>query len=416
MKNLLSKHRFKLSTLGLVVTLVVGTYYIVFNALGLNPFLSTYSVTMHFPNSGGVQVGSSVNLRGARVGKVTEIRTSAKSIDVVAEIESKYKISANSIIQAHALSTAGEQYVDIRPNTDNGPYLEDGDSVQPGQIKDARCAVPDATAPNPANTAGAVACDSLPFADVLSNAVGLVKQIDSQKLDSIVTALDAGFNGNGTEVALRPGQTQKPLKLLLDSAGEVLTKLSSVTPETIRLIRDAGTIFETTSNIQPDLGRLVKALSSAVDGLRKADAQLRELFARGPGRLTSLTGSLTTLQDPITSITKVLVEISRQGALRAPALTQLMPSMRDGATALGSALRDGALYIILDILPRPYCDYQITPTSPNDITRLTVPTNLYCASQYETTQVRGAWNAPRPPGDDTQIPGPNQRQMSTPLE
>ncbi|MFW0791639.1 MlaD family protein [Gordonia sp. CPCC 205333] len=367
------KHKIMVGNLGLILVMLLGFAYLGFGTLRWQPFTSNYSLTIHFPNSGGLQGNSDVTLRGARIGEVTSIQTTPSTVDVKVRVESDIKINRNTIVAARGLSAAGEQYVDFQPPTADGPYLNDGDSINVGQTK-----------------------VTVPFSSMLESTLGVVDQIDPVKLASIVGELD---------LAVNRGDNQ--LKALFNSGGEIFKYLYKALPDTTSLIQNSGTILKTTSDIQPDLATLTNGAQSVINSLVASDKEIRTLLGRGPTQLTSLTGSLNQIRDPLSDLVKQFRDVAHQGALRAPALANLMPSIRDGAVQGIKMFHDGAWWALASLYPRPSCNYSATPTRPTKVLELTVPVNLYCVTQDKNQQIRGSANAPRPAGDDTAGPPPN---------
>ena len=99
--------------------------------------------------------------------------------------------------------------------------------------------------------------------------------------------------------------------------------------------------------------------------------------------------------------------MARQGALRAPAIAVLLPSIRDASSKSLAMFHNGAWWAMGSIYPRPSCTYPVTPSRPTKVQELTIPLNLYCVTEDPNQQIRGAANAPRPAGDDTAGPPPN---------
>jgi hypothetical protein len=210
------------------------------------------------------------------------------------------------------------------------------------------------------------------------------------------------------EVALgADGSGDNVLRSLFVSGGTIFADLARVLPQTTKLISDTGTILKTTADIQPDLGTTVDSMSTLVNAAVAADKELRVLLDQGPTQLTSLTGSMNQIRDPITDVLTQFVDIARQGALRAPAIANLLPSIRDASIKSLSMFHDGAWWAFGSVYPRPSCNYAVTPVRPTKILELSVPTNLYCVTEDPNQQIRGSANAPRPPGDDTAGPPPN---------
>lgn len=370
----LRKHSIVLGNIGLVLVMLVGLAYLSFGALRWNPFQGSYSLLVHFPVSGGLQETSGVTLRGAHIGEVDKIRVQPKSVDVTVKIDDDVHINRNAIVAALGLSAAGEQYVDFQPATADGPYFTDGDEVNVNQTK-----------------------VTAPFPGMLESSLNVIEQIDPVKLRSSIDNLNLAINTD---------TPQNDLRALFDSGGTIFADLYRVLPQTTKLISDSGTILKTTADIQPDLQTTVAAGSTIINQAIAADKELRTLLGRGPAQLTSLTGSLNQMTDPLTDVLQQFVDIAHQGALRAPALAVLLPSIRDASVKSLAMFHDGAWWAFGSVYPRPYCTYPVTPVRPTKILELSVPTNLYCVTEDPHQQVRGSANAPRPPGDDTAGPPP----------
>ncbi|MEE3852482.1 MlaD family protein [Gordonia sp. LSe1-13] len=370
----LRKHAVLFGNLGLILVMLVGLAYLSFGALRWDPFRGTYQLTVHFPNSGGLQETSGVTLRGDRIGDVEDIQVQPDSVDVTVTVSEDVKINRNAVVAALGLSAAGEQYVDFQPATADGPYFTNGDEINMNQTR-----------------------VTAPFPGTLEATLDVVDQIDPVKLRSAIDNLEVGLGADGGD---------NVLESLFVSGGTIFADLARVLPETTELIENTGTILQTTAQIQPDLGTTVDSLSTIVNAAVAADQELRTLLDRGPTQLTSLTGSLNQIRDPVTDVVGQLVDIARQGALRAPAIANLLPSIRDASVKSLSMFHDGAWWAFGSVYPRPHCNYAVTPVRPTKILELTVPTNLYCVTEDPQQQIRGSANAPRPPGDDTAGPPP----------
>ncbi|SDU40530.1 MlaD family protein [Gordonia westfalica] len=370
----LRKHSVLVGNIGLVLVMVIGLGYLALGTLRWEPFADKYKLTIEFPISGGLQETSGVTLRGARIGEVDTIRVEPDSVTVKVSIDDRYKINRNTEVAALGLSAAGEQYVDFQPTTTEGPYLKDGDVINAGQTK-----------------------VTVPFSDLLESSLELIQQIDPAELRSAVDNL---------KVALYSEDGSNDLKVLFDSGGTIFARLYTALPETTKLIQNAGTIFETTADIQPDFGTTVSSLSDLINAAAASDKELRTLLDRGPSQMTSLAGSINQLTDPVTDVMKQFLDIAEQGALRAPALATLMPSIRDASVKSLTMFHDGAWWAFGSVYPRPSCNYPVTPRRPTQVLELTIPTNLYCVTEDPNMQIRGSANAPRPPGDDTAGPPP----------
>ena len=325
-----------------------------------------------------------MTLRGVNIGKVESLQVQPQSVQANLTIDDDVKINRNSLVSALGLSAAGEQYVDFTPTTSSGPYFTDGDTIEVNQTH--------VTAPFPA---------------LLESSLNVISQINSVKLRATVSSLD-------TALTPEAGQTNQ-LRVFFDAAGTVFTDLRRVLPETTKLIQQTGTILATTANVQPDLGTAVSGASAVVNSAVAANGELNTLLGKGPAQLTSLSGSLGQIRDPLTGVLQQVADIAHQGALRAPALATLLPSIRDASYISQNMFHDGAWWVMASIFPRPYCNYAATPIRPTKVLETVIPTNLYCVTEDKNQQIRGSANAPRPPGDDTAGPAlgadPNARTV-----
>src|SRR5437764_7740447 len=119
-----------------IVFVVVGVLAVAYTAMryaGIGSSILTpgYNVRLELNNSGGIFTNSEVTYRGVTVGKVTGMRLTHDGLEVDMHIDSSApRIPADLRAAVADRSAVGEQYVDLMPNTDSGPYLA-ADSVIP---------------------------------------------------------------------------------------------------------------------------------------------------------------------------------------------------------------------------------------------------------------------------------------------
>ncbi|WP_306364520.1 MlaD family protein [Nocardia sp. CC227C] len=360
-------HKNLVSNAALVLILLVGASYLAVSVMRVNPLRDTYRVTVNLDRSGGLQPGNDVTLRGSRVGKVAEISLvdNGAGIAAIAEIDTKYKISSDTRIAVQALSGAGEQYIDFRPNTDQGPYLRDGSVV--------------AFDPEAVRT-------PTPVWAVLDNSSELIAQIDPDKFSVILNELD---------IALSGGQDQ--LRAMINGISLAAAGLDGLLPQTTNLITNLRTITQTTSLAQPDLGTLTANSSVLFQQFNDANAELQRILEQAPGQMETLGAVLDKTADPMTSLAQNFAAITKAAQLRVPALRALFPSLVVGTSAMGVPAHDGEFYTIVDIWPRPYCQYPAKQVRPEVATESTFPRwTGTCVNPPADQQIRGSANAPRP--------------------
>jgi virulence factor Mce-like protein len=382
----LGRHKMALSTIGLVAMLVIAGGYLLLGVARVNPFQGTYRVTVELPVSGGLQTNNDVTLNGYRIGRVSKLEITAAGVAAVAEIESNYQVPRGGTVAVAALSAAGEQYIDFRPRVDHGPYLSDGDVISGGPSTAV-------TTPTPA-------------AQLLTDAGSLMAQIDPHKIGVILTELDKALAGG-------PDQ----LRDVVDGLSIVSAGLITLLPQTTNLVANLRVIAADSTHAQPDLETLTRDSTVIFEQAAAADAELRALLDTGPGRVRALTGVLTKDTNPLTKVIRDFVAITRAVQLRQNALDALFPAVEIGSKALGVPAHDGYFNTLIDVWPRPVCEYDAKPLAVGVIPNYgRVRLWNYCTTSNPNLQIRGSANAPRPdvPDNGAQMPpGVDPNQMST---
>jgi len=384
----LLRRKVLLTNLGLVVALILGAAYLFGSLVGINPLRDTYTVRIEMTQSGGLMSNSDVTFRGYRVGHISSIRLTTNGLEALARIDSSARIPAGGVVAVHALSAIGEQYLDFRPTTNDGPYLGDGSVI----------VSKDVTTP-------------VPMADVLDNADTLIAQLDPVsdpiRFQTIITELDK---------ALGDGPDQ--LRNLISGVSAITVGMDNELPQTVALMNNLRVIAATTADIQPDLSTLTRNSSTLFGQLAAADAELRRMLDLGPGQLATLGGVVAETTDPATNLATNFLAIARSAQLRTPAMRELFPALRDGAGALGAPVHGGEFHTLVDIWPRPTCEYETVPVSPAQLNGNTVRRWNYCVTDNPALQIRGAANAPRPdlPNNGaTRPPGVDPNERTVPI-
>ncbi|MGW6332348.1 MCE family protein [Nocardia rhamnosiphila] len=384
--NWLVRHRIGVANLGLVVVLVVGCGYLGAEVLRINPLPdSTYRVTVELTGSGGLLTDNDVTFRGSRVGRVADVRVSETGIEAVAEIDSAIDIPVGGTVVVGRLSAVGEQYLDFRPDADTGPYLRDGDRVEV-----ARTRIP-------------VTTHSL-----LSNMSAMISGLNPERLTVIVDELDKALAGGPDR-----------LRNMISGISRAMAGLEGLLPQTRQLIENLTVIADTTQYAQPDLGTLTGSAGALFRQLTAADQEVRRLLDLAPGQLATLSGFVTETRDPITDLVTNFVAITRAAKLRQPAIAALFPALRAGTAALNVPVHDGMFHTLVDIWPRPTCEYNTIPVVPTErMADTRVRLYNYCVTDDPALQVRGSANAPRPNVPDNTAgppPGVSGDELSRPI-
>ncbi|HYF74720.1 MAG TPA: MlaD family protein, partial [Nocardioides sp.] len=137
-----------------------------------------YTVVAHFQDSGGIFAGGEVSYRGVKVGEVGKLELTDEGVDVHLDIDDSWdEIPADSLAVVGNRSAVGEQYVELQPQVDSGPYLDD----------DSEIAVADTRTP--------IATQKL-----LTDISNTVESVDKEALSTTVDELGQAFGGTGEDL------------------------------------------------------------------------------------------------------------------------------------------------------------------------------------------------------------------------
>ena len=369
----LASHRVAVSVTGLVLTLIAATAYITVGSLGINPARSTIAVKVLLRDSGGLLANQDVTLHGVPIGRVTAVTFTATGVEASAEINSNIRVPRNSVVNVSALSPAGEQYLNFLPQQTGGPALTDG-----AVIGEEQTSVP------------------VSLAQLLADSDGMLAQLDSEKLRVITDELRVGRQG------------PQKLAALLDGGAFLISTVDSVLPQTMSVLRNSRTVLTTLADAAPALDRTAHNLRRILAGVHAMDGGFRTLVDRGDAPLRAIDGIIDDNSKTMVQLLGNLTAVGQLAAARVPALDEMLNSQRGGSglAALSTGVHDGYVWVIADIYPRYACDYDL-PRLPPSLPNYPEPyLYTYCKNPDPSVLVRGARNAPRPPGDDTAGPPP----------
>ena len=373
------RRRTWLSGAALGLTLVVSIAYLLVGALRVNPLNTTYQITVALPDSGGLLPNQDVSVRGVPVGRIESLRITPSGVDAIANIKTSAKIPAASKVRVSGLSAAGEQYIDFEPVSATGPFLSNGSVVSREQ----------ATTP-------------VPISQLLADADGITAQTDPRKLETIKKELSLSDEG--------------PRKLtdIVDGGTFLLSTLDSVLPETTRLLKNSRIVLTMLSDVNNGLKATSDNLDKVLAGVNAMDGGYRRLLDRAPGTLSAVDGVFDDNSDTMVGLLGNLTTLSQLLYVRTPALNALFPDYRGSMLdAIASIIHENGLWASVDIYPRYTCDYG-TPRRASSAADFPEPFLYgYCRDDDPAVLIRGARNAPRPPGDDTAGPPPGADLAAT---
>lgn len=370
------------AVIALVSVLYVGGKY-----AGLDRLFGPrgYVVTAQLPESGGLYTGAEVTYRGVTVGKVAAIQLTAEGIDVELDIEDGGpQIPADTDAVVANRSAVGEQYLDLRPVTTEGPFLDETSVIRADR------------------TATPIRPDTL-----LASVDRLLGSVNTDSVRTVVAESYAAFEDAGPQ-----------LQQLLDAAGPLTRETRKNVGNIERLLSTARTVLETQRRHGDDISTFAGGLRKVADQFEKSDSDLRAVIDRTPqvGRLTS--DLLRTSGSDLSLLIANLLTTVKVAQPRGDALEQLLVELPLLSTFPRTVALDGRgqLGLVFDSFNPPSCTrgYEGTKQRPaNDLRELEPNKDAYCAEPHGSPiAVRGAQNTPYKGKPVVVTPQGEQRQSA----
>ena len=353
---------------------IVGVAVMLFAYMQVPTLLNVgrLTVTLELPAAGGLYRFSNVTYRGVQIGKVKSVSLTENGAEAVLSLNTSPKIPADLEANVLSVSAVGEQYVDLRPRTDTGPYLQDG----------SRIPVSATTIPQQVG----------PMLDQLST---LVDSIPGDRISDLLDETFKAFNGAGPDFGS-----------LLDSGATLSEQLNSVSDESRSLIDDSGPLLDSQAETVESIRTWARSLEGVSAQLVQNDPQIRALLQQGPGFASEVSQLLNEVKPTLPVLLANLTTLGQILVTYNPSLEQLLvvfPNALSFQQAFGLgknnptglALSDFSL-TISDPVP---CTVGFLPPSqwrsPADTTVIDTPDDLYCKlPQDSPIGVRGARNYP----------------------
>jgi virulence factor Mce-like protein len=351
------------------VGVMVFTYMQVPTLLGLGRI----NVTLQLPATGGLYRFSNVTYRGVQVGKVTEVKLTEAGADAILTLDTSPKIPADLKADVLSVSAVGEQYVDLRPRTDSGPYLRDGSVI----------AMDNTTIPQQVG----------PMLDQLNT---LVKSIPKDRISELLDESYKAFNGAGYD-----------FQSLLDSSSKSTGDLNGVSDQSQALINDSGPLLDSQAETTDAIRTWARSLAGVTQQIAQNDPQVRAILQRGPGFASEVSGLLNDIKPTLPVLLGNLTTLGQILVTYNPSVEQLLvllPAVVAAQQSFGLPKNNptglpAAGDFALTISDPPSCTVGFLPPSqwrnPADTTSIDTPDGLYCKlPQDSPIAVRGARNYP----------------------
>jgi virulence factor Mce-like protein len=329
------------------------------------------TVKVQLPATGGLYRFGNVTYRGSQIGRVTEVNLTPTGAEATLSLDTSPKVPADLRAQVRSMSAVGEQYVDLMPNNNSGPYLQDGAVIPLDRV----------TIPQPVG----------PMLDKLG---AMVDTIPGDKLAKLLDESYTAFNGTGYDFGS-----------LLDSASKLTKDANGVSDQMRKLVDDSGPFLDAQAQNTDGIRAWAANLAGITGTMANDDSQFRSILHNGPGFAQETSKLLQQLKPTLPVLLANLSTIGQIGVTWHASLEQLLVLLPPFVSQIETyapvnnptGLPNGDFSLGLG--DPPSCTVGFLPPSawrsPADLSPADTPDNLYCKlPQDSPIAVRGARNYP----------------------
>lgn len=354
------------SVIGMAV--MIGVYLQAPTLLGIGRM----TVTLELPATGGLYRFSNVTYRGVQIGKVTEVRPTRDGAVATLSLSTSPKIPADLHAAVLSVSAVGEQYVDLQPNDESGPYLRDG-SVIPAK----NTSIPQAVGP------------------MLDQVSALIGSVPKEKISPLLDETFKAFNGSGYDFGS-----------LLDSSSRLIGDANAAADQSRSLIDDSRPVLDGQAQSIDAIRTWARSLNGVTQQVATNDPQVRTLLQQGPGAADEASRLFNQVKGTLPLLLANLTSLGQVGVTYHPSLEQLLvllPPVVASTQSYGAPKKNPTGMSLGDFTitmsDPPACTVGFLPPnmwrSPEDTTDIDTPDGLYCKlPQDSPIGVRGARNYP----------------------
>ena len=364
--------RTKVQLLIFVAITLLGVTFVGARYAQLDRFFydDSYTVTVDLADSGGIFAGSEVTYRGVSVGKVHKLVLTDNGVDAVLDVDNGFdEIPAETLAVVGNRSAVGEQYVELQPQRNDGPYLHDGSVIDQKETR-----LP-------------IATDTL-----LTHLSETVESVNKEDLKTTVDELGAAFAGTGQD-----------LQTIIDSGTSFINTANDNFDVTTDLIRDSNTVLHGQIDSESAIRNFSAQLQAFSSVLAGADPDLRNLIDTGGAAANQLRTFLEQNSVELSDLLNNLVTTGDVVVKHLDGIKQVLvlyPYVVEGGFTVVSKSPDTGLYDAhfgMIITNQKVCHNGYGGTDsrpPQDGGNRPMNVDARCSEPATESNARGAQNAP----------------------
>jgi len=313
-----------------------------------------------------------VSYRGVTIGEVEKLEVTDEGVDVYLGIDNKWDdIPEDAVAVVGNRSAVGEQYVELQPQSDRGPYLEENSEIALANTR-----------------------TPIPTAQLLEDISTTTSSVDQDDLRTVVTEMGLAFDGTGDDL----GQ-------IIDTSNSFIETANANFDTTTRLIRDSNTVLRTQLDNASSIRSFTNDLALFSTSMAGADPDLRKVIDSGSVAVNELRTFIEENEVDLSSLINNLVTTGEVVVKHLDGIEQLLvlyPYVVEGGFTVvskepGPNGRYNAHFGMVDtehnLCHRGYEGTDRRPPTDGSYRRMKEDTR--CSEPASQSNARGAQNAPR---------------------
>lgn len=281
--------------------------------------VSTYDVRLDLADSGGIFPGAEVSYRGVPIGRVGQVVPAGDGIRADLVIRKEWRVPADTRAEVHNRSAVGEQYVDLVPAHENGPYLRDGSTIPRDHTS-----------------------TPLPEQELLASLDRFVGSVNTADLATVVGELGTGFEGNGDAIGR-----------LLDGSTALVNAARTNLPATVSLLDHTAIVLRTQEQQTSSIRSFSHSLAQLTDTFRTHDQQVRTLIRDGSGLAVELSATLRGFEPDFDVLTQNLAVLGGIAGRGVRSLEQILVAFPYNVSTAPQGARNGQAQFTLQLAQSP---------------------------------------------------------------
>lgn len=362
----------------------LGLSYLMANQV-LSILQERYTVNAEFKDAGGVFTNQEVTYRGITVGQVGEMEVTDEGVSIELKIDKTFDEIPKEDVEARVMfkSAVGEQFVDLLPASDSGPYLEDNDTIPMEQT-------------------------SIPVSTqaLLTTLEAVLRGVPPKDLKGAIDALGIGLTGRGPDIAT-----------ILESTATLAELFAERSPEVQGLLRNGSKVGGEFVKSRRDFAQAIEQLVIVSESLAGSREDLEKLL-RGTNRSSDeLVRLLREYDTGINQFLREFATFNEIQAQHADDINQMFVWLPTALQSVNKAFEPGTGLVRFGLVnddANHACSYGTDRRQPSNRSKRLPPKNARCGSHLSSSSSdspdapdRSTAGAPMPGVDDTLSLGSN---------